>query len=440
MEVREPSAKYLAKAAFKRTEVGLIPEDWDVSSIGELAITSSGTTPPRVQADRYFANGHVPWVKTLDLNNGAIRETDECVTSAALKETCLQEFPIGTVLVAMYGGYAQIGRTGILTIPAAVNQALTAVRPYAGKLNSDYLLCVLNFKVDYWRKVASSSRKDPNITGADVKAFVLPVPHIQEQQAIATALSDADALIESLEQLLAKKRQIKQGAMQELLTGKRRLPGFATRTERKVSNVGLIPEEWECKEIGCFVDLLTGFPFSSVGYAEAGVRLLRGSNVKRGRLDWAEDLIAYWPSVTPDLKKYLLKSEDIVIAMDGSLVGRSFASLSDDDVPALLLQRVARIRTEAISQAYLRTWVCSPRFTEHCDAVKTTTAIPHISPADIRSFEIAIPPTKAEQDAISSILSDMDSDISALESKLAKARAIKQGMMQELLTGRIRLV
>jgi type I restriction enzyme S subunit len=200
--------------------------EWNVSTIGALAVTSSGTTPSRSQPERYYLNGTVPWVKTLDLNNGLIHETDEKVTEAALKETSLQPYPAGSVLVAMYGGYNQIGRTGLLTQSAAVNQAITAVRPKQDQLDSGYLLRMLNFRVDYWKAVASSSRKDPNITSKDVRAFPLAAPALDEQRAIAIALADADALIESLEQLLAKKRQIKQGAMQELLTGQRRLPGF----------------------------------------------------------------------------------------------------------------------------------------------------------------------------------------------------------------------
>ena len=128
-----------------------------------------------------------------------------------------------------------------------------------------------------------------------------------------------------------------------------------------------------------------------------------------------------------------------MIAMDGSLVGRSFAVIGPFDVPALLLQRVARLRARAMAQSYLRASVCSSRFTEHCDAVKTTTAIPHISPLDIRAFVVAIPPGIAEQQAIAEALSDADALIESLQQLIAKQRAIKQGAMQALLTGRQRL-
>lgn len=147
----------------------------------------------------------------------------------------------------------------------------------------------------------------------------------------------------------------------------------------------------------------------------------------------------YWPEVTGDVRKYVLKVGDVVIAMDGSLVGRSFGALSEHDVPALLLQRVARVRSSEVDVGYLKHWICSERFTTHSDAVKTTTAIPHISPGDIRSFKVALPPTTAEQQQIGQALTDADALIDSLEQLLTKKRQIKQGAMQELLTGKRRL-
>jgi len=186
--------------------------------------------------------------------------------------------------------------------------------------------------------------------------------------------------------------------------------------------------------------LLTGFPFSSSKYSTSGVRLLRGSNIKRGATDWSEDLVQHWPEVTNNIRQYLLQEGDIVIAMDGSLVGKSFAKIEGKDLPALLLQRVARIRSQYVDMGYLKEWVCSELFTKHCNAHKTVTAIPHISPGDIRSFTIKIPPTLDEQKAIAMTLSDMDTEIQALEQRRSKTAELKQGMMQELLTGRTRLV
>jgi len=207
----------------------------------------------------------------------------------------------------------------------------------------------------------------------------------------------------------------------------------------KHTEIGIIPEDWNAKSIGEDIDLLTGFPFPSSKYFASGIKLLRGSNIKRGKTDWEEDITQYWEKVTFDLQKYVLDECDIVIAMDGSLVGRSFARLSKKDLPALLLQRVARIRSKKIDMNYLKEWICSEKFTKHCDSVKTVTAIPHISPHDIRSFIILIPPTKEEQAAIAQVLSDTDSLIESLDELIEKKKNIKQGTMQQLLTGKKRL-
>jgi type I restriction enzyme S subunit len=201
----------------------------------------------------------------------------------------------------------------------------------------------------------------------------------------------------------------------------------------KKTELGLIPKDWEVKSIGQEIDLITGYPFPSSGYSESGVRLLRCSNVKRGVTDWTEGIVQYWSKITPELKPYILNEGDIVIAMDGSLVGRSFARLSQSDLPAILLQRVARIRSNKIDVGYLKEFVCSDYFTKYCDTVKTSSAIPHISPSDIRGFVIPIPPTKAEQTAIANALSDADALINGLEKLITKKRNIKQGAMQKLL-------
>jgi type I restriction enzyme S subunit len=206
------------------------------------------------------------------------------------------------------------------------------------------------------------------------------------------------------------------------------------------TDAGVIPKDWDAKPIGNDIDLLAGFPFPSQGYTKSGIRLLRGSNVKRGETDWTDDNTQYWPELSNDITRFQLKVSDLVIAMDGSLVGRSFAQLQANDLPALLLQRVARIRsTKKIDAGYLTAFIGSDRWIKYADSVKTVTAIPHISPTDIRNFVIPIPPTLEEQHVIATALSDADAHISSLEQVIAKKRNLKQAAMQELLTGKRRL-
>jgi type I restriction enzyme, S subunit len=207
----------------------------------------------------------------------------------------------------------------------------------------------------------------------------------------------------------------------------------------KQTEIGILPEEWEAQAVDGEIDLLTGYPFPSSGYTKSGVRLLRGSNVKRGQTDWGDDITQFWPSITPDVRHYELQKGDLVIAMDGSLVGRSYAQLNSDDLPALLLQRVARIRSTRLDVSYLTALVGSERFVRYADSVKTVTAIPHISPGDIRKFVIPVPPTETEQAAIAEALSDVDGMLRGLGRLISKKRDLKQAAMQQLLTGRTRL-
>ncbi len=201
----------------------------------------------------------------------------------------------------------------------------------------------------------------------------------------------------------------------------------------KHTEIGEIPKDWDFKEIEQEIDLLTGYPFPSNDYTKNGIKLLRGSNVKRGNIDWNEENTEYWNIITNEIRKYQLENGDIVVAMDGSLVGKSFARVNKSDLPALLLQRVARIRSSKIEMDYLKEFICSDYFTKHCDNVKTSSAIPHISPKDIKSFKIPIPPTKHEQKAIAQTLNDTNVLLSSLEKLIVKKKAIKQGVMQQLL-------
>jgi type I restriction enzyme S subunit len=197
--------------------------EWEVNQLENVSALSSGTTPSRELGERYYHNGTINWVKTTDLNNSDIVETSEKITTLAVEETNLRIYDVGTVLVAMYGGFNQIGRTGILKIPAAVNQALTAIRADSKVLNPVFLINYLNFQVGYWKAVAMSSRKDPNITRSDIKTFPIALPSLAEQTAIAQILADMDDAIAALVQKRAKTVALKQGMMQALLTGQVRL-------------------------------------------------------------------------------------------------------------------------------------------------------------------------------------------------------------------------
>jgi type I restriction enzyme S subunit len=252
-----------------------------------------------------------------------------------------------------------------------------------------------------------------------LKRVKLPCPPITIQRKIAAILSTWDRAIELTEKLIAAKQQRKAGLMQQLLTGKARLP---QRTLAEVTSI------------------LTGFPFPSEEFAESGrFRLVRGSNVKRSELDWSPEITRYWPDPEGVATKYHLRDGDIVIAMDGALVGRSYAKVAAADLPALLVQRVARLRCESIQEAdYIFQQITSPAFRRAMESVKTNTAIPHISPGDISNFSIWWPAPELRHQ-IAAILNTQDREIGLLHRKMDALRRQKKGLMQQLLTDKVRV-
>lgn len=423
----------MVEAVYKLTEVGVIPEDWQVGKIEEVAQLSSGTTPSRQQEDRYFTNGEFNWVKTTDLNNSTITKTEEKVTQLALNETVLQIYKPGTVLVAMYGGFNQIGRTGLLNIPASVNQALVAIKPRFNKLDSVYLLAQLNYRVKYWKNVASSSRKDPNITSKDVREFVLPLPPIQEQQAIAESLSDVDALIAGLDKLIAKKRAIKTATMQVLLTGEMRLPGFGDNRPHKQTEIGLIPEDWELMKLVELAEIATGNTPSTKRLDYYGGEYLFASPADMGN------------------QKYITKTEKM-LSKAGFSVSRRFpphsvlftcigSTIGKCGIAVEELTSNQQINavfpSKKINNEYL--YYQLKRIAPKIKALAGEQAVPIVNKSQFGESLILIP-LMPEQQAIAEVLSDMDAEITALETRRAKTQVIKRGMMQELLTGRTRLL
>jgi len=179
-----------------------IDPEWPVDSLGNIYSTKSGTTPSRSKTE-YFENGTIPWVKTLDLTDGAILKTDEKITKEAQNETGLSVLPIGTVLIAMYGGFNQIGRTGVLEIEATHNQAMTALLPTTRVLPY-FLNAILKSSKEYWKTIANSTRKDPNITKSDVLSLKIPLPPTLIQQSLVTELEKEEALVNANKDLIAR--------------------------------------------------------------------------------------------------------------------------------------------------------------------------------------------------------------------------------------------
>lgn len=401
------------KDGYKVTEVGVIPDDWEVKKLESVSTLSSGTTPSRQLQDRYFSKGTINWVKTTDLNNSNITQTEEKITELAIHETCLKEYDINTVLVAMYGGFNQIGRTGLLKIPATVNQALIAIQSKINILNPVFLINYLNFRVSYWKNVAISSRKDPNITSRDVKNFLVTLPPLAEQKAIAHALSDVDNLITAIDQLITKKRNIKQGTMQELLTGKKRLPGFSGK--------------WEVKRQKEVVKYINGRAYSRSEWEATGTPVIRLQNLTGTGEEY------YYSNLKLPDRQYI-DYGDLIFMWSASF--GPFIWKGKKSIYHYHIWKVECNETEVDRNFY---YYKLEEITETLKNGTNGSTMLHITKGNMEHYQVTIP-SLPEQKAIAEILTDIDKEIEALEKKRDKYKTIKQGMMQELLTGKTRII
>jgi type I restriction enzyme S subunit len=249
----------------------------------------------------------------------------------------------------------------------------------------------------------------------------IPLPPLPEQNAIAAALSDVDALIQSQDALIAKKRDLKQAAIQQLLSGKQRLPGFSG--------------EWEMKRLGELAELKNGYAFKSETYSSLGLyKIVTIANVQDGFMDTTDcSRIMELPS---DLQAHhKLVRGDLLISMTGN-VGR-ICIVNDDN--CLLNQRVGKLMPR-ISNDLLHHLLTQRSFIASMMVKAKGGAQGNLSVSDILEHEFQVPKSTEEQTSIAGVLSDMDAEIAALEAQRDKTRVLKQGMMQELLTGKTRLV
>lgn len=386
-------------AGYKPSPLGPIPEDWEVKRLGEVAEMTSGTTPLRANID-FYSNGSIPWVKTTDLNNGILNSTEESVTNKALEKTSLKLLPKGTVLVAMYGGFNQIGRTAMLGMEATINQALSALICNE-KIYNAYLLSWLNCKVKEWKHLAASSRKDPNITGKDVARFPIAIPPLPEQHRIVSVLSLWDTAIEKQTALIEKLILRKRGLMQQLLTGKKRLKGFGG------GSFQAIPFDRIAKTIN-----VKPFQISKSDYQDCGSTPVvdQGQSFIAAYID-TKNVFTDTPFVLFGDHTRIVKWIDFpcVIGADGV---QAIKSKEEMDIKYLyyLLSN-----TELPNLGYSR----------------------HMSILKEKMFYVTT--NYDEQKAIAECLSNADKEIGFAKERLSYLQKQKQGLMQVLLSGKRRI-
>ena len=404
------------RAGYKRTDAGVIPVDWDVKQIAEIASVGSGGTPRREVAA--YWGGSIPWVTTSQVDFGEITEADQFITDEGLQNSAAKLLPAGTLLMALYGQGKTRGKVGVLAMKAATNQACASISLGEG-VSRDFVLHFLTSRYEQIRN-SSNSGSQENLNGNIVKGTLIAFPPANEQRAIAAALSDVDALLGGLDRIIAKKRDLKQAAMQQLLTGQTRLPGFSG--------------EWEVKRLGDAIAKLVGggtpsrsnpaywgeeVPWVTVkDFATFNPRHTQESITRVGLKNSASHLV---PAGTLITSTRMALGKAVVYEVDVAI---------NQDLKAVFLGPGSSVQ-------FLYYWF---QLNAHMiNELGSGSTVKGISIAELKSLPFPLVDFP-EQTAIAAVLSDMDAELSKLVARRDKTRDLKQAMMQELLTGRIRLV
>ncbi len=403
---------------YKQTEVGVIPVDWNVMQFGELAAPRKERVDPKKSGIHEFCIE----LEHVGQSSGRLLGSTNTGVSASLKTV----FQVDDVLFGKLRAYLR-------KYWLAESEGVCSTEIWALVANPRLATPSFVYQVvtsDSFIEAASNSygthmpRSDWNL----VKNCTFATPPLPEQRAIATVLSDVDALLAAQDKLVAKKRDIKQAAMQQLLTGKQRLPGFSG--------------EWEVKRLREECELITkGTTPTSLGkdFTSSGINFIKIETLEEnGKI--IKDKVAFIDAETNNfLKRSQLREKDILVSIAGAL-GR-VAVVEADLLPANTNQALAIVRLKLsgnIDHGFLFYYLNSLTIKKYIEAINVQAAQANLSLVNVGDFTISFP-SLPEQTAIATILSDMDADLTALEQQRDKTRALKQGMMQELLTGRIRL-
>ena len=429
---------------YKRTEVGVIPEDWSAMPLRDDVKLISGH---HVLSQYCNTTGDgIPYLTgPADFPNGQIKQTKFTTKPTTL---CDKE----DILITVKGS----GSGTIIDADSkyCISRQLMAIRVM--NWNSKFLFYSL---LQHSSQIKDSSTGlIPGLSRPDILNRLIAVPEEQdEQRAIAEALSDVDGLIASLDKLLAKKRAIKQAAMQQLLTGKTRLPGFggmdnvpASKASPdlepvppgyKRTEVGVIPEDWEVKSLNDLGTFCKGRGIKRDDLSDDGVACVRYGEIYTTYNNYLTKLSSRIPQSVAKTSLFI-KSGDLLFAGSGETaeeIGKCVAYLGDEEAYAGGDIVVLRIFSED-NPLYLGHLLNQEVAVQQKISLGQGDAVVHISASNLGKISFPLPEEVSEQHAIASVLSDIDAEIAALEKRRDKTKQIKQGMMQELLTGRVRLI
>lgn len=433
---------------YKLTEVGVIPEDWLLQKLGLHASFRTGPFGSALHKSDYV-DGGIPVVNPMQIVDGKVVPTfSMAISGDAAKKLAEFRLSVGDVVIGRRG---DMGRCAVITEKengwlCGTGSMIIRVKP---SCDAAFLQRILSSaSVISAIENTSVGTTMINLNQGTLRELQIVLPkNKNEQTAIANVLSDTDVLITELEKLIAKKQAIKTATMQQLLTGRTRLPQFSKNPDGtikgyKSSELGYIPEDWEVVKLKdvCFFengDRSSNYPTPD-SFVESGIPFINAGHIGEGIINQrGMNFITY--KAFEKLGGGKVKPNDILFCLRGSL--GKFGIVPDNFGIGAIASSLVIIRTKQqvllldyFASGYLKSSICE----DMIELWAGGAAQPNLGARELGNFLLPLP-SVSEQRSIATILSDMDAELAALERKLAKFLDIKQGMMQQLLTGRIRL-
>lgn len=423
--------------------LGEIPEHWELKRLKHLVKSplKYGANESAEDDDR----SNPRYIRITDFgNDGKLREDTFKALSPEKAEPYLLEE--GDLLFARSG--ATVGKTFLFKNyenKACFAGYLIKASFDSASVHSGYInYYTQSSYYENWKQSIFQQATIQNIGADKYNQLALAVPNtIEEQIAIANYLdrktSQIDTLIHNKEKLIALLQEERIALINQAVT--KGLNPDVPMKDSGIEWLGEIPEHWEINRIASLAECITGYAFKSDSFSfDGGTKLVRGDNVTEGHLRWG-DKTRYWNEVTPDLEKFLLDEFDILIGMDGSKVGKNYAMVNAEDLPLLLVQRVARIRTKSPLIAKLISHTVSTyNFRYYINLSKTDPAIPHITLKNIKDYIVLMPPLDELEELICQLESNIqriDSTLDKVQKEIELLKEYKIALISEVVTGKI---
>lgn len=424
------------QTGYKASELGMIPQDWDVVELGSVAEIQRGASPRPIDSPIWFSqSSNVGWLRISDVTKSEkyLYNTIQNLSEEGIKNS--RYVAKDSLIMSIC---ATVGKPIINRKDICIHDGFVVFRN--PQFDIEFMFYVLQEYESKWGNQGQTGSQ-MNLNTDLIKNKIVCLPPLSEQTAIATALSDTDALISSLQTLIAKKKAIKLSAMQNLLSGKIRLPEFAQRPDGSPKTThqteqGLLPEDWEVVELGKLTTFINDGTHHTPQYVDSGIPFYSVENITNNDFNNVKYISVEEHNKL--IKRCKPEEGDLLLTRIGTI---GLTKLIDWNICASIYVSLALLKfKEGVNVKYIYEYSKSNLFKNEISKRALLNATPpKINMDQISKIRILIPKSTTEQTAIAQLLSDMDAEIEALECRLKKTQALKQGMMQALLSGKIRL-